>query len=236
MPEEINRVVTDRLSDLLFTPSRDGDQNLQSEGVPRERIHFVGNVMIDSLVLAQPRARSLNAAGRRGLTPGAFAVVTLHRPSNVDHARSLADLLAALAEIAREHPVLFPVHPRTRQRIAEFGLLQPEGAGLTLCDPIGYVEMLSLVSAAGLVITDSGGLQEETTFLGVPCLTVRPNTERPVTVSQGTNTLVPPDRVAIVAAARRAFGVRPAVAAIERWDGRAAERIAEVICEGAEYR
>jgi len=229
MPEEINRVVTDRLSDLLFTPSRDGDENLVREGVAAERIHFVGNVMIDTL------ARLLREARRRADLAGwevrerEFAVVTLHRPSNVDDPRPLAELIGALGEIGRTRPVVFPVHPRTRRRLEEFDMVPPGDGGLRLVDPVGYLEMLGLVDRAGLVITDSGGLQEETSFLGVPCLTARPNTERPVTVTHGTNELVPTDRAAIVAAAERKFGAVRDGCEIELWDGRAAERIAEVL-------
>ncbi|HWP38051.1 MAG TPA: UDP-N-acetylglucosamine 2-epimerase (non-hydrolyzing), partial [Gemmatimonadales bacterium] len=175
MPEEINRVVTDRLSDLLFTPSPDADANLVAEGVPRERIHFVGNIMIDSLVALLPRARAADTPRRFGLSPGEFVVVTLHRPSNVDDAATLAGVMQALARVAEERPVLFPVHPRTRGRLEAFSVRSSNNR-LRLMDPLGYVDMLSLVQAAGLVITDSGGLQEETSFLGIPCLTVRPNT------------------------------------------------------------
>jgi UDP-N-acetylglucosamine 2-epimerase (non-hydrolysing) len=227
MPEEINRVVTDRLADLLFTPSRDADENLRAEGIPLERIHFVGNIMIDSLVSLLPRARASDALRRFDVTAGEFVIVTLHRPSNVDAAATLAGVMRALGRLAEAHPVLFPVHPRTQKRLAEFALPTPNSC-LRLIEPLGYIDMLSLVQAAGLVITDSGGLQEETSFLGIPCVTVRPNTERPVTISQGTNRLVAAEAHAIVDAAERAWGTggaRP----IERWDGRAAERIAQVL-------
>jgi UDP-N-acetylglucosamine 2-epimerase (non-hydrolysing) len=232
MPEEINRVVTDRLSDLLFTPSRDGDENLLREGVAAERIHFVGNVMIDTLARLLPEARRRADLAGWGVREREFAVVTLHRPSNVDEARNLAELISALGEIGRDRPVLFPVHRRTRRRLAEFGLVPPEGGGLRLVDPVGYVEMLGLVDRAGLVVADSGGLQKETSFLGVPCLTVRPNTERPVTITHGTNELVPTDRAAIVAAAERRFGAVRDGCEIELWDGHAAERIAGVLASG----
>jgi UDP-N-acetylglucosamine 2-epimerase (non-hydrolysing) len=251
MPEEINRVVTDRLSDLLFAPSRDAVDNLRAEGVPAERIHFVGNIMIDALLTALPVARALDAAARHGVAGNDYVVVTLHRPANVDDPATLAELMAALQELAAEVPVLFPVHPRTRERMGTSppGTSPPDplsstrrggtsrpGPGLRLLDPLPYLEMLSLVNGASLVITDSGGLQEETTFLGVPCLTVRPNTERPITCTQGTNRLVAPRRDAILAAVRDGRTRRPpAPPEIERWDGKTAERIAAVICEGARF-
>jgi UDP-N-acetylglucosamine 2-epimerase (non-hydrolysing) len=232
MPEEINRVVTDRLADLLFTPSRDGDENLLREGVPAERIHFVGNVMIDTLARLLPEARRRADLDGWRVREREYAVVTLHRPSNVDDPRNLAELIGALGEIGRSRPVVFPVHPRTRRQLAEFGLAPPEDGGLRLVDPVGYLEMLGLVDRAGLVITDSGGLQEETSFLGVPCLTVRPNTERPVTITNGTNELVPTDRAALVAAAERKVGAVRDGCEIELWDGHAAERIAGVLASG----
>jgi len=235
MPEEINRVVTDRVSDLLFAPSRDAVDNLAAEGVPSERIHLVGNVMIDSLVAALPAASSLRAPARHRVAAGSYVVVTLHRPSNVDDPATLRELLDALVLLGENGPVLFPVHPRTRARIAALGVNGLNG-GLRLLEPLPYLEMLGLVSAADLVITDSGGLQEETTYLGVPCVTVRPSTERPITCTEGTNRLAPPERDAIrhAAAAARARR-RSTPAAIERWDGQTAERIAAVICDGARF-
>jgi UDP-N-acetylglucosamine 2-epimerase (non-hydrolysing) len=238
MPEEINRVVTDRVADLLFAPSRDAVESLRAEGVPPERIHFVGNVMIDTLCWTLPRAQALDPAGRRGLAPGGYAVATLHRPSNVDDPATLRELVATLAELGRRVPVVFPIHPRTRARLLEFGVDGRGGGedGLRLCEPLGYVEMLGLVAAAAVVVTDSGGLQEETTYLGIPCLTVRPNTERPVTCLHGTNRLVPTDQKTILAAASRALARRaPARPVLERWDGRAAERIVSVLCDGADF-
>jgi UDP-N-acetylglucosamine 2-epimerase (non-hydrolysing) len=230
MPEEINRVVTDRLSDLLLTPSPDADDNLRAEGVPAERIHFVGNIMIDSLVYALPRAKQLNAPAERDLEPGVYTVVTLHRPSNVDDPDSLVDLMAALDALSHRSPVLFPVHPRTRLRLESVRWTATDSADLRLLEPVGYVEMLSLVRSAGIVITDSGGLQEETSFLGVPCITVRRNTERPITCTQGTNQLVTPSGAAILEAAKRAPQRRlEGGAKIEKWDGRTAERIVEVL-------
>ena len=235
MPEEINRVVTDRVSDLLFAPSVDAVENLAAEGVPSERIHLVGNVMIDTLVAALPAASALGAPGRHRVTARSYVLVTLHRPSNVDDPATLRELLDALVLLGESGPVLFPVHPRTRARIAALGVNGLNG-GLRLLEPLPYLEMLGLVSAADLVITDSGGLQEETTYLGVPCVTVRPGTERPITCTEGTNRLAPPERAAIreAAAAARARR-RNSPTTIERWDGKAAERIAAVICDGERF-
>lgn len=231
MPEEINRVLTDRLSSLLFTPSRDAGDNLRAEGVPAERIHFAGNIMIDSLVALLPEARRPNGRDRPGR--GRYVVVTLHRPANVDDPGTLRELLAALTELSEDRQVVFPVHPRTRARIQQLSW-EPPSENLTLLDPVPYLDMLSLVLRSHLVITDSGGLQEETTYLGIPCLTVRPNTERPITCTQGTNQLVAPRRDVILQAvgevAGRGQATRPP---IERWDGRTAERIAAVLCDGA---
>src|SRR5436309_7661605 len=196
MPEEINRVLTDRLSDLLFTPSRDGAENLRQEGIDPARVHFVGNVMIDSLHAALPRARESRIHQRLGVRKGEYALATLHRPSNVDEPAALERLLAALAEVSGRLPVVFPIHPRTRARLAADPSLRAkaEGArGLRLVEPIGYLDFLALTANARLVMTDSGGIQEETTALGVPCLTVRHNTERPVTVEVGTTTLAATD-------------------------------------------
>jgi UDP-N-acetylglucosamine 2-epimerase (non-hydrolysing) len=236
MPEEINRVVTDRLSDLLFVPSRDAAQNLLAEGVPAERIHFVGNIMIDSLCWALPRALALDAQGRYGVADRPYVVGTLHRPSNVDDSAVLRELLETLACLSHEAAVLLPLHPRTRKRLCAAGLSAAGSADLRLIEPVGYLDMLGLVASARLVVTDSGGLQEETTYLGVPCLTVRPNTERPITCLHGTNRLVPPHREAILGAARQALARRsPARPMIERWDGRTAERIAGVVCDGERF-
>ncbi len=229
MPEEINRVVTDRLAQLLFTPSRDADENLRAEGVDPARIHFVGNIMIDSLVRMLPDARRTNGNLHRGKGP--YAVVTLHRPANVDDPAALTEILAALGDLSNEQRILFPVHPRTRARLAAMGWSAPSGR-LELLDPVPYTEMLGLVLHSSLVITDSGGLQEETSFLGVPCVTVRPNTERPITLTHGTNRLVGPQREAIRAAARAAAAQRQsAPPTIELWDGNTAERIAAILCE-----
>jgi UDP-N-acetylglucosamine 2-epimerase (non-hydrolysing) len=223
MPEEINRIVTDRLSDVLFTPSEDGDANLLREGVPNESIHFVGNPMIDSLIRLLPAARSCS----RNVFPERFALVTLHRPSNVDDVAALRGIVDCLRKVSKDLNIIFPVHPRTRQRIAEFGI---DSNNLRLLDPMPYIEFLSLQTRATVVITDSGGIQEETTYLGVPCLTVRRNTERPITVSSGTNTLVGDDREKLITELKKIMegkqkkGVRPPL-----WDGCAGERIANIL-------
>jgi len=236
MPEEINRVVTDRLSDLLFLPSRDAAENLEAEGIAVDRMHFVGNVMIDTLCWALPQALAVDAPARFDVRGRPYAVVTLHRPANVDDPTVLRELLEALTRLADRIAVLFPVHPRTRARIEELRVRPWSERGPRLLEPLGYLDMLSLVAKAGLVVTDSGGLQEETSFLGVPCLTVRPNTERPITCTHGTNRLVQAQRDAILAAAERGLARRsPARPVIERWDGRAAERIARVVCDGERF-
>ena len=226
MPEEINRIVTDRLADLLLTPSRDADATLRAEGEPDEEIVFVGNVMIDTLLHALPAAQATGFRSRIATIPP--VVVTLHRPSNVDDPARLAAIGRTLREIAERHPVIFPVHPRTRQRLAAGAV---DLGKVELLEPIGYLEMLDLVQSARVVITDSGGLQEETTALGVPCLTVRENTERPITISEGTNQLVsnPEDLQRLVDAA-----IRPASPKCpEGWDGRAGERITRALVERA---
>ena len=233
MPEEINRVVTDRLSDLLLTPSRDAGDNLVAEGIPADRVHFVGNVMIDSLCWALPQAVKRDVPAHYDVAGAGYAVVTLHRPANVDDPAVLRELLETLDQIGRKLTVLFPVHPRTRERVHTLGFQRDRGGRLRLLEPLGYLDMLGLVAGAQLVITDSGGLQEETTFLGVPCVTVRPNTERPVTCTHGTNRLVAPRRDVMLNAVDRAVARRsPARPVIERWDGRAAERIVRVLCDG----
>ena len=231
MPEEINRVVTDAIADLLLTPSRDGDANLQREGVDPARIRFVGNVMIDSLLKFLPRARATGAVEAHGLERGRYCLVTLHRPSNVDDRATLAGLLHLLGRIAARLPVLFPIHPRTRKMIDEFGL-QHDFPGLRLADPIGYLEFVALEDGARLVLTDSGGIQEESTVLGVPCLTLRQNTERPVTVTDGTNRVVGQDPEVIWKAAEGILSAPPGTPRVpEYWDGRAAERIVAALLE-----
>lgn len=229
MPEELNRIVTDHLSDLLLTPSPDADENLAREGIAPARIARVGNLMIDTLRAHLPKARALRVPEGMGLLPGKYAVATLHRPANVDDPVALGRLLGALAAVARELPVVFPVHPRTRARLDAPGLAAAARA-LRLVDPLGYLDFLSLTSAARLILTDSGGLQEEATALGVPCLTLRDNTERPVTVAEGTNEVVGTDPERIVAAARSALdgdGKRGRIPAL--WDGHAGERAADAI-------
>ena len=239
MPEELNRLVTDQLSDLLLTTSRDADANLLAEGIAAERIHFVGNTMIDSLQAHLPRALATSAVADLGLAAREYAVVTLHRPSNVDDEQSLERLVQVLLEVGRRLPVVFPVHARTRKRLVQFGLHEHmSDSQVVLCEPLGYLDFLGLVAKARLVLTDSGGIQEETTVLGVPCLTLRKNTERPVTITQGTNRLVDPDDAqAIVAAVDSvlATGAHTGAEAPrpELWDGRAGDRIVAVIAAWA---
>ncbi len=231
MPEEINRLLTDQLSDLLFTPSADGDQNLLHEGVDAQKIHLVGNVMIDTLVRLLPRSLDHFPPD----LPLPYALVTLHRPSNVDDLPWLRELLAVLADLSSQLNVVFPVHPRTRQRLQGLGSVHPAGTRLRLEDPLPYLEFLALQRHAAMVITDSGGIQEETTFLGVPCLTVRENTERPITLTMGTNQLVGRDLQRLRAAAAEILGrssegaSAPANHRVPLWDGHAAERIAQII-------
>ncbi|MDO9018998.1 MAG: UDP-N-acetylglucosamine 2-epimerase (non-hydrolyzing) [Deltaproteobacteria bacterium] len=234
MPEEINRVVTDAICDLLLTSERAGDANLAREGIPPERVRFVGNVMIDTLVHQLPAARALGVPAAMGLAPRGYALVTLHRPSNVDEPARLTALVALLERLAAQRAVVFPTHPRTRERLERFGLierLRAHGA-ILLRDPLGYRENLGLMADAALVLTDSGGIQEETTALGVPCLTLRSNTERPATVTDGTNTLVGDDldaawaRVLEVLEGRYKRG-----GVVEGWDGHAAERVAQVLID-----
>src|SRR5690606_10559471 len=228
MPEEINRILTDAVSDWLFTTEPSAETNLLREGVPREKIHFVGNVMIDTLLAHQEHARRLDTLDRLGLAPRAYAVLTLHRPSNVDSPDQLRRLFGVLARLGDRMPVVFPVHPRTRNAIEKH--LQGERIALRMTEPLGYLAFLRLLMDARMVLTDSGGIQEETTALGVPCLTLRTNTERPVTVTEGTNTIVGTDPRAIEAAIEKQLaapwpaGRRPAL-----WDGQAAGRIVDVL-------
>jgi UDP-N-acetylglucosamine 2-epimerase (non-hydrolysing) len=223
MPEEINRVVTDQLSDLLFTPSEDADANLQREGISQEKIHRVGNVMIDSLVHLLPAAKNCSGSG----FPERFALVTLHRPSNVDDPAGLRNILDALLDLSTQLSIIFPVHPRTRARISEFGINIEK---LQLLEPMPYLEFLSLQSRATVVITDSGGIQEETTYLGIPCLTMRTNTERPVTTTLGTNVLVGNDKQKLRAEFDKILEGKGKKGAIPPlWDGHASERIAKVL-------
>jgi UDP-N-acetylglucosamine 2-epimerase (non-hydrolysing) len=227
MPEEINRLLTDQICDLLFTPSRDADENLLREGIAAEKIHFVGNVMIDTLVKMLPKAQARSILGELGIDKGGFVLVTLHRPNNVDQPQTLAQILSALEAIAQEIPVVFPLHPRTRKNMLAYDL---RAEGVSFLEPLGYLDFLALTNSARLALTDSGGIQEETTYLGVPCLTVRPNTERPVTVEIGTNRLVASRRESILEAVK-ALLVGPVrnSAVPPLWDGKAAERIVEVM-------
>jgi UDP-N-acetylglucosamine 2-epimerase (non-hydrolysing) len=228
MPEEINRIVTDRLADLLWTPSSDGNENLKAEGVAEERIELVGNIMIDAFELQRPQIDALRVAERFGVKPGGYGVVTLHRPSNVDNGANLAQIVRVLSATSRHLPLVFPVHPRTRARLRDFGLaatLEQQG-GVRLSEPLRYNEFMNLVCNARLVITDSGGVQEETTYLDIPCLTLRANTERPITITQGTNRLVRPDNLAelVEQALNGGWGMarRPPL-----WDGKTATRVAQ---------
>lgn len=231
MPEEINRLLTDAISDLLFVSEPSGVENLKKEGVADGKVHFVGNVMIDTLLKHRRRADESKILDQFSLSPRGYAVVTLHRPSNVDDAKTLGGILDAFDEIARRMPIIFPMHPRTRKNVGALGLgRQLESiSNLKTPEPLGYLDFLKLMSDAAVVLTDSGGIQEETTILGVPCLTLRENTERPVTITDGANRLVKPDKASILAAYHDAMqgGVRqtkqPAL-----WDGKAAERIAAV--------
>ena len=229
MPEEINRLVVDRLADLLLTPSADGDENLRREGTAPERIVRVGNVMIDTLVQKLPAAKARPVLAELGVTAGGYAVCTLHRPSNVDDPVVLGRILEALGDLQGRLPVIFPVHPRTRKTLAAFEAKLAGWPGLRVGEPLGYLDFLALTSQAKLVLTDSGGLQEETTALGVPCLTLRENTERPATVTEGTNTIVGTDPARIVVEAGAVLEGRGKAGRVpELWDGKAAGRIAEV--------
>lgn len=230
MPEEINRIVADEFAALLLLHSDEAIDNLRREGIADERMHFVGNTMIDSLVAVSDRMRAAGAAARLGQTAGGYMLVTLHRPALVD-GELLPQVVARLGEVARELPVVFPVHPRTRKMLSAQGIDAP--AGVTLIDPVGYLDFLSLEADARVVLTDSGGVQEETTFLGVPCFTLRDNTERPVTVRAGTNTLLglAPERIADIlpALSARAGAGDGAPQRPPRWDGRAADRVVDAI-------
>lgn len=238
MPEEINRLVTDQLADLLLTPSPDGDANLRAEGIAESRIRFVGNVMIDSLMTQLERASSSTILTRLELDEESYAVLTLHRPSNVDEQSAFVRILDALEQIATRLPIVFPIHPRTRKMIDELGL-ENRTAGinnLRLIDPIGYLDFLRLMSRARLVLTDSGGIQEETTVLGIPCITLRENTERPITVEVGTNTIAGTDTAKIVEAANRALDSqidKSNLRVPDYWDGHTADRILDALAEPA---
>lgn len=242
MPEEVNRVLTDRMSDLLLTPSHDARPNLLGEGIPEDRVCFVGNVMIDTLFAQLPRARATDMPGTVGLKRGKYGVVTLHRPSNVDDQGSLRVVLEALSLVADTMPVVFPMHPRTKQNVETFGL-EPLLDPLHVMDPLGYTDMLSLIEGAAVVLTDSGGLQEESTALGVACVTLREQTERPITVTEGTNRVVPwPMSTAGVYQTFRGAleqGRAASACCIDGWDGQASNRIVAALAgtpNGAEAR
>ena len=236
MPEEINRVLTDALADYLFVTEEDAIENLLREGRPRESIHMVGNVMIDALRHFMPIAQQSQIMNElnlvNGTGPAPFAVLTLHRPSNVDSAPTLAKLLGALEQVANELPIIFPVHPRTHERLRE--VQRRDHPGLRIIPPVGYLDFLCLLNQARVVLTDSGGIQEETTALGVPCLTLRENTERPITVTQGTNQIVGQDPRKILAATRDILGGKIQKGRIpDLWDGHAAERIVKILLSEA---
>ncbi len=226
MPEEINRIVTDAIADVLWTPSPDADENLLNEGIARERISLVGNIMIDSYELMRPRIEKEESRKAFGLEAGNYGVITLHRPSNVDRKDVLSDLVATLSKIGGDLPLVFALHPRTAKNLETAGLMDRFAAapGITLIEPLSYVRFMGLVREARLIITDSGGIQEETTYLGIPCLTLRENTERPITITQGTNRLLATNQlaaaVADVMAGKCLGGTCP-----ELWDGQTAARI-----------
>jgi UDP-N-acetylglucosamine 2-epimerase (non-hydrolysing) len=227
MPEEFNRLLTDQVADLLLTPSPDADANLLREGIDPEKIHLVGNVMIDTLITMLPKAKSRPILSEMELPQGGYILVTLHRPNNVDQPGSLREILAALEALSRKYPVIFPIHPRTRERMDDFEL---DAHGVRLIEPLRYLDFLALENGAGLVLTDSGGIQEETTYLGIPCLTVRPNTERPVTLQLGTNRLVENNRQAILdSVVATVFGKRREYKIPDLWDGKAASRIVRIM-------
>jgi UDP-N-acetylglucosamine 2-epimerase (non-hydrolysing) len=228
MPEEINRIVTDRLADLLWTPSPDGNENLKAEGVADDRIEFVGNIMIDAFELQRPHIEGLGMAARFKVKPGAFGVVTLHRPSNVDDRASLTQIVDVLSEVSLRLPLIFAVHPRTRARLQDFGLMASleRRDGIRLSEPLRYNEFMNLICDAQLAITDSGGIQEETTYLDIPCLTLRSNTERPITITQGTNRLVRPDNLAAMVDLVLNGGMGR-TRCPDLWDGKTAVRVAQ---------
>jgi len=252
MPEEVNRIVTDHVSDLLFVTEESGLQNLRNEGLPADKIHFVGNTMIDSLLHFREKAEAstilekLGLTGQAGTNGGAksatrYALLTLHRPSNVDNRDVFGNIIAGLEELAADCPVVFPVHPRTQRRIREFGFefsfgtngTKPQtnshGSSMIVTDPLGYLDFLCLMKHAKLVVTDSGGIQEETTILGIPCVTVRENTERPVTVKSGTNTIAGTKTDAIKNAIRRQLDLKTGNGVPKNWDGRAGARIIDIL-------
>jgi UDP-N-acetylglucosamine 2-epimerase (non-hydrolysing) len=235
MPEEINRVLTDSISDLLFVTEQSGIDNLKKEGIDSDKVHFVGNVMIDTLMANRKKAQRSDILRRLALTPKKYGVITLHRPSNVDDVTKFGQIIAAFEEIAKELKLVFPVHPRTRTNLKETDLGKKIEAtkNLLLLDPLGYLDFLCLMSNAALVITDSGGIQEETTILGIPCMTLREKTERPVTITEGTNRLVSITCEDILKKyheiKKNSQNIRTHIPKL--WDGKAAERIAGIITE-----
>ena len=238
MPEEINRVLTDSLSDILFTTEKSAHRNLLREGIKEEKIFFVGNVMIDTLIKHKEKASRSNILTKMGIRERSYSLVTLHRPSNVDVRDTLEGLLCAFKDMSQNHPVIFPCHPRTRERIKAFKLMDyinrkdngKVSEGINLCDPLGYLDFVNLMANARLVLTDSGGIQEETTILGIPCITLRENTERPVTVTEGTNTIVGTDKEKIVEKSYQILNGHNIKGRIpEFWDGKASERIVKVL-------
>ena len=236
MPEEINRIVTDQLADLLFTTELSANNNLNREGIPQDRTHFVGNVMIDSLMRILPKTDVRRVPVQSTIRSDRYVVVTFHRASTTDIPGHLSEVLLALSDIAQEVDVVFPMHPRTRKQVEKYGLTDKDTA-LHVTEPLGYLDFLTLMRGASVVVTDSGGIQDETTFLGIPCLTVRPNTERPITVTQGTNRLIECHRGSIVQAVQQslqASAAMPSGSVPDLWDGHAAERIVEVFHRLAE--
>lgn len=232
MPEEINRLVTDALADYLFTTEPAANENLRREGISDDKIFFVGNVMIDTLLSQRQRAAALQMPERFKLAPRSYGLLTMHRPGNVDNPHVLSGMFEVVSQLQQDLPVIFPIHPRTRKRLEETSLLTKftELPHVLLTEPLSYLEFLGLMADARLVLTDSGGIQEETTILGVPCLTLRENTERPVTLTQGTNQLVGIEPAAIIAAARRVLATpQPPHQVPELWDGHAAERIVTIL-------
>lgn len=229
MPEEINRMVTDILADLLFTTERGARKNLLNEGVDPEKIHFVGNVMIDSLFYYRPMADRSDILDRLKLEAGRYGLVTLHRPSNVDDATTLGSILGALSDLGADCPLVFPIHPRT-QKVIDNSKLEIPASRLRTIPPTGYLDFVKLMISARLVLTDSGGIQEETTVLGIPCLTIRENTERPITIEVGTNRLVGSDPRRILEEGRKILNADPSPGKVpELWDGKASERIVSII-------
>jgi UDP-N-acetylglucosamine 2-epimerase (non-hydrolysing) len=231
MPEEINRLVTDSVSDLLLVSDPAGIENLRREGIAEEKVKFVGNVMIDSLVHQLPEAKALGMADLYGLSEGSYAIITLHRPSNVDVDDKLRALAKFVGQLANRLPVVFPIHPRTEKRMTHLGIRDELGSAKVTA-PLGYREFLGLMSSARIAVTDSGGIQEETSFLGIPCVTLRANTERPVTITQGTNRLVGDDLALATRTVEELLATKMKPAAIDGWDGHAATRVADALLEG----